>query len=201
MRKLAIAAVVATLALTTTAHADPGVRFGLTFGIDRNMPEAKQYGPLVGVVEHAGRFSAEANYSFLSFMDPDTVIHRVGVGLRANLWERHLYFPGTCYLCTHGPTIEKRAIYAGLGVARRFGHWRATDLAMDETTRQDEANASVGFQMGPWDLGVRLSVSRRDPELYTACRSASGTSCPAIGYDPPGAAGGAMLEWTWIYGR
>jgi hypothetical protein len=203
MLRLAIAATL--LAVPAVASADPTMRFGLTFGVDRNMPEAKQYGPLLGVGLAHDRFSAEANYSYLSFMDPDTKIHRVGLNLRADLWRQ--YKMGICNNTPHGyGCLQSKAFFGGIGVARRFGHWRATDTAMNDTTSQREVSATLGYELGlpgsgAWDLGFRFAVARRDPELYNTCRSTTGVSCPQIGYDPPGAAVSAMLEWTWIYGR
>jgi hypothetical protein len=203
MMRLAIAATL--LAVPAVASADPTMRFGLTFGIDRNMPEAKQYGPLVGVGFNHDRFSAEANYSYLSFMDPDTQIHRFGVNLRADLWR--MYRLGMCNDTPRGyGCMQSKAFFGELGVARRFGHWRATDTAMNDTTSQREVSATLGYELGlpgrgAWDLGFRFAVAKRDPELYTSCRSTGGMACPSIGYDPPGAAVSAMLEWTWIYGR
>lgn len=203
MLKLAAAALL--FALSTVAHADPTMRFGLTFGIDRNMPEAKQYGPLIGVGLHQGRFGVEADYSYLSFMDPNTQIHRVDFNLRADLWRQ--YKLGLCNATPRGyGCMQTKAFFGELGIARRFGHWRATDQALADTTSQREVAATVGYELGlpgrgAWDLGLRFSVSRRDPELYTSCRTSTGTACPSIGYDPPAANFGAMLEWTWIYGR
>jgi hypothetical protein len=203
MMRLAIVALL--VAVPAVASADPTMRFGLTFGIDRNMPEAKQYGPLLGLGLSHGRFGAEANYSYLSFMDPDTRIHRVGFNLRADLWRS--YRLGLCNATPRGyGCLQSKAFYGELGVARRFGRWYANDYAKNETHSQREVAATIGYELGlpgrgAWNLGFRFSVANRDPELYTTCRSTTGTSCPSIGYDPPGAAVGAMLEWTWIYGR
>ena len=207
MLRIAIAAVL--VAVPAVASADPTVRFGLTFGMDRNMPEAKQYGPLVGVGLHHGRFAAEANYAYLSFMDPDTQIHRLGFNLRADLWR--MYRLGLCNSAPRGyGCLQTKAFYGELGAARRFGYWRATDRALNDTTSQREISATIGYELGlpgrgAWDLGLRFSIAKRDPELSMSCRSTTGTSCtsvgPSIGHDAPGAAVGAMIEWTWIYGR
>jgi hypothetical protein len=156
-----------------------------------------------------GRFSAEANYSYLSFMDPDTRIHRAGFNLRADLWR--MYKLGMCNSTPKGyGCIQSKAFFGELGVARRFGHWRANDYARNDTTSQREVSATLGYELGlpgrgAWDLGFRFAVAARDPELMgTSCRTSGGTgggtSCPSIGYDPPPALS-AMLEWTWIYGR
>ena len=203
MLRLATAALL--LAVPAIASAEPTMRFGLTFGVDRNMPEAKQYGPLVGVGLHQGRFAVEANYSYLSFMDPSTRIHRVDFNVRADLWRQ--YKLGLCNAAPHRYRCEQtKAFFGEVGIARRTGHWRATEQALHETTSQREVSATVGYELGlpgrgAWDLGFRFSVSRRDPELYTSCRTSTNVACPAIGYDPPGATVGLMLEWTWIYGR
>jgi hypothetical protein len=200
MLRLAIAALL--VALPAVASADPTMRFGLTFGVDRNMPEAKQYGPLLGVGLHHGRFGAEAHYSYLSFMDPDTTIHRVGFNVRADLWR--MYRLGLCSSTPRGHgCLQTKAFYGELGAARRFGHWRATDLAMSDTTSQREVSATLGYELGlpgrgAWDIGLRFSVARRDPQLGMSCR---GTGCVVNANDPGGASVGAMLEWTWIYGR
>src|SRR3954452_15235826 len=68
-----------------SAKADPLVRFGMTFGVDRNAPEAHEFGPMLALGGNVGRFSGEANYTYLSFFDDDTRIHRAGVALRMDI--------------------------------------------------------------------------------------------------------------------
>ena len=76
---------VALALFAVPAHADPLLRFGMTFGVDRNIPEAHEFGPMVGVGANAGRFSAEANYAYLSMFADDARVHRAGVALRMDI--------------------------------------------------------------------------------------------------------------------
>lgn len=194
------------LAASTTASADPTVRFGLTFGVDRNMPEAKQYGPLVAVGLHDERFGAEVHYAYLSFMDPSTLIHRVGVALRGDIFRE--YVTRSCPMPSRHSCREARALFGELGAAKRFGHWRATDLATHDTTAQTEASAALGYELGlptrgAFQLSLRLSVARRDPELITAlaCRGCATTPATMPTEVASPLAAGLMLEWAWIFGR
>src|SRR6478609_3267499 len=134
------------LVASSSASADPTLRFGLTFGIDRNMPEAKQYGPLIAVGLHDQRFGAELHYAYLSFMDPETQIHRVGVSLRGDIFRE--YVTRSCPMPSSKSCREARALFGELGAARRFGHWRATDEATQDTTSQSEASAALGYELG-----------------------------------------------------
>lgn len=189
-----------------TAHADPTLRFGLTFGIDRNMPEAKQYGPLVAVGLHDRRFGAELHYAYLSFMDPATQIHRVGVALRGDLFRE--YVTRSCPMPSRASCREARALFGELGAAKRFGHWRATDVSTHDTTAQSEVSVALGYELGlptrgAFQLGLRLSVARRDPELVSAIACRGCTTQPAplpMDVEHPLAVG-LMLEWAWLFGR
>lgn len=195
MRLLVVAAGLASVLSAGTAHADPTVRFGLTFGVDRNMPEAHEYGPLIAIGAHSGRFAAEAHYTYLSFMDPDTTIHRAGVALRSDLWRRNrprIGAPGY---------IHSRAVFGELGAAKRFGSWRATELAPSETTSQDEVSAALGLELsdnrGAWLGALRFSMARRDPQLGAVCRG----MCMSLPGDDGGLAESVMFEFTFLLNR
>lgn len=198
MSKLAVLILCAT---ATTASADPTLRFGVTFGVDDNIPEAKQYGPLiaVGVTDHG--FGAELTYSYLSFMDPSTQVHRVGVALRGDLMRR--FVTRSCPMPSRYSCRESRAVYAELGAGQRFGRWRATDYATQDTTSQREVTAALGIELGlptrgAWQLGLRLSAARRDPELMFSCR---GCTVQPMTSEASPVALGLMLEWAWLFGR
>jgi len=172
------------VAVTSVAHADPLVRFGMTFGADRNAPEAHEVGPLIGVGLSSGRFSGEVNYTYLSFMDPETAIHRVGVALRASFVR--------CDYCT-----DPDAFYAEVGAARRMGHWRVADDI--DATEQNEVYVAGGYELGrTWQIGLRFGLAQRDPMLGVACR---GVGCPVAMPASSGLAESVMLEWMFQIGR
>ena len=90
MARLLVVGIAVALGVTT-AHADPQVRFGMTFGVDRNIPEAHQFGPMIALGANAGRFTGEISYAYLSMFD-NSALHRAGVGLRMDLvrsWDLH----------------------------------------------------------------------------------------------------------------
>jgi len=186
MRRLALA----VLLVCGVASADPKARFGMTFGIDRNAPEAHEVGPLIGLGLSAGRFTGEVNYTYLSLMDPYESIHRVGVALRADIVRR----------CSTIDCTKSRALYGELGAAQRFGHWRVNDQSDYEATKQSEVYFAAGFELAEWsawDLGLRFGLARRDPMLEVACR---GVTCPVSMPASSGLAESVMLEWTWLIG-
>lgn len=173
------------------ADADPLVRFGMTFGLNGNIPEAQEFGPLVGVGASSGRFSAEANYAYLSFFDDDTRIHRVGVALRMD-FSRSYSLSG-----------QSRAIYGEVGAAERTGYWRVGEYVDPQHKSIGELQLGVGYELADstaaWQLALRLGLARRDPELDAVCR---GTSCMVPeGMSTSSVAESVMVEWTWILGR
>jgi hypothetical protein len=173
-----------------SAKADPLVRFGMTFGIDRNVPEAHEFGPMIALGGNLGRFSGEANYSYLSFFDDDTRIHRAGVALRMDIvrsFDLH-----------HG----SKALYGELGAAQRMGHWRVNDVVDPAYKTQPELQVAAGYELsgngGAWQLALRFGFSKRDPMLGVACR---GITCPVAMPASTGVAESVMLEWTWLLFR
>lgn len=176
----------ALVVMCARADADPLVRFGMTFGVDRNVPEAHEFGPMLALGGHVGRFSGEANYSYLSFFDDDTRIHRAGVALRMDI------------VRSFRLDRSSRAIYGEVGAAQRVGHWRVNDIALAEHKTQNELQVAAGYELsgngGSWQLALRLGVSRRDPMLGVACR---GVTCPVAMPASTGLAESVMLEWTW----
>src|SRR5690349_5864240 len=127
-RSLVVAGVV--LACAGSAAADPLVRFGMTFGVDRNIPEAQEFGPMVAVGANAGRFSGELNYAYLSMFDDVARVHRAGVALRMDLVRRWTSMR------------ESKALYAELGAARRTGKWSVNEL--DPAMEKDQSELQVG---------------------------------------------------------
>jgi hypothetical protein len=69
-------------------------------------------------------------------------------------------------------------------------------------------SAALGYELGlptrgAFQLGLRLSVSRRDPELVSAIACRGCTTQPAavpMAVEHP-LAMGLMLEWAWLFGR
>ncbi|HEX5059826.1 MAG TPA: hypothetical protein VFV99_10730 [Kofleriaceae bacterium] len=173
------------------AMADPQVRFGMTFGVDRNVPEAHEFGPMFGIGMGAGRFTGELNYSYLSMFDQATRVHRAGVTLRMD-------FVRTSW----DMSDQSKAFYGEVGAARRFGYWSVDDLMPVEDKSQNELQLAVGYELandgGAWQLALRFGFARRDPELGSACR---GVACPVAMPASTGLAESAMLEWTWLLNR
>jgi hypothetical protein len=185
------ALVVGVLALLCgRVDADPLVRFGMTFGLNRNMPEAQEFGPMLAVGANAGRFSGELNYSYLSMFDNVSRVHRTGVALRMDIvrsW--HL-------------NRSSRAFYGEVGAAHRSGYWSVNDFDPASDKSRNELQLAAGYELsgngGAWQLALRFGFARRDPMLGTACR---GTGCSIAMPASTGIAESAMLEWTWILGR
>jgi hypothetical protein len=172
------------------AAADPHVRFGFTFGVDRNIPEAHEFGPMLAVGANAGRFSGELNYSYLSMFDDQTRVHRAGVSIRMDIarwWQR---------------ARQSRAWYAEVGAARRSGAWAVNDIDPVMDKSQSELQLGGGYELsspgGAWQVGLRFGFARRDPMLETACR---GVTCGVAMPSSTGIAESVMLEWTWLLNR
>ena len=176
------------------AEADPLVRFGMTFGVDRNIPEAHEFGPMLAVGANAGRFTGELNYSYLSMFDDVSKVHRAGVSLRMDLWRAYRF-------SVRRASTSSRAVYAELGAARRAGQWTVNELEPVSDKRQSELQVGVGYQLsgngGAWQAALRFGFARRDPMLEVACR---GVTCPVSMPASTGIAESVMLEWTWILG-
>jgi hypothetical protein len=171
------------------------LRFGLTYGVDRNAPEAREVGPMIAIGTRAGRFGAEANYTYLSFADPDDSVHRAGVALRFDLIERTRLGAGLA-------EDHYGAIYAEVGAAIRFGEWRANPAIDRTTTRQDELQLALGHELEDrWHIALRFGIAREDPLIGAACRG-TGSACTDIVMDPDagGVAESLMLESTFALG-
>jgi hypothetical protein len=189
MSRFLVAGVV-ILVCAGQAEAEPLVRFGMTFGVNRNIPEAQEFGPMLAVGANAGRFSGELNYSYLSMFDDVSRVHRAGVALRmdiARYWGLHR---------------QSRAFYGEVGAARRIGYWSVNDIdpAMDKS--QSELQLAAGYELsgngGAWQLALRFGFARRDPMLGESCR---GTGCMVAMPASTGIAESVMLEWTWLLFR
>lgn len=192
MRRLLLVGVwIGLVVVVSPAAADPPqVRFGMTFGINRNIPEAHEFGPMVGVGTSAGRFTGEVNYTYLSMFDDVARVHRVGVALRMDL-VRSWSLDG-----------DSKAWYGEVGAARRFGFWSPDDFAPAVDKSQDELQLATGYELsgngGAWQLGLRFGFAKRDPMLGAACR---GTGCAIAMPASTGIAESVLLEWTWLLGR
>lgn len=189
MSRLLVAGVLIAL-WGVKADADPLVRFGMTFGVDRNIPEAHEFGPMLAVGAGAGRFTGEVNYSYLSMFDDSTRVHRAGVALRmdiARYWSS---------------LRESRAFFGEIGAARRFGRWSAGEYDPVIEKSQSELQLAAGYELsgngGAWQIALRFGLARRDPMLGTACR---GVACPVAMPSSAGIAESVMLEWTWLLFR
>jgi hypothetical protein len=186
MSRLLVVGVLIGLCGAQQADADPLVRFGMTFGVNRNIPEAQEFGPMLAVGANAGRFSGEVNYSYLSMFDDVSRVHRAGVSLRMDIvryWGLHR---------------QSRAFYGELGAARRFGYWSVNDIDPAVDKNQGELQVGAGYELsgngGAWQVGLRFGFSRRDPMLESVCR---GTGCSVAMPASSGLAESVMLEWTW----
>ncbi len=172
-------------ALTATAAADlepsPQVRFGLTSGANRNTPEGAELGPMVAAGISLGRFTGEANYSYLSFTDPDTSIHRSGLTARAGI-------------TTWGSPRYWRTLFGELGVSKRWGNWGANESS------QNEVHAGVGLQLDDkWQFGVRVGAARIDSMVAGGgCNSGVCAAVSQMMPDSSGLAGSIMLEWMFM---
>lgn len=173
-----------------SAEADPLVRFGMTFGVNRNIPEAQEFGPMLALGAGTGRFSAEANYSYLSMFEDRARVHRAGVALRMDI------------VRSWGLSRQSRAFYGELGAARRMGHWSVSEMdpVLDKT--QSELQIAAGYELsndgGAWQLALRFGFAKRDPALGEACR---GMGCTVAMPGSTGLAESVMLEWTWLLFR
>ncbi len=174
-----------------TADADPLVRFGMTFGVNRNIPEAQEFGPMLALGAGTGRFSGEVNYAYLSMFEDRPRVHRAGVALRMDLvryWHENR---------------SSRAFYGELGAARRMGRWSAGEMDPVIEKSQSELQFALGYELsggngGAWQLALRFGFAKRDPELGEACR---GTGCSVAMPASTGVAESVMLEWTWLLFR
>jgi len=191
MSRLLVVVGVFVLMCSATANADPLVRFGLTFGINRNIPEAHEFGPMLAVGASAGRFQGELNYAYLSMFEDVQRVHRAGVSLRMDLaryWDML--------------RRQSRAWYGEVGAARRFGFWTVADDIPSTDKEQSELQLGAGYELsgrgGAWQVALRFGFARRDPMLASACR---GVGCPVAMPSSSGIAESVMLEWTWILNR
>src|SRR6187402_2252474 len=142
MSRLLVVGVLIGLCGAQQADADPLVRFGMTFGVNRNIPEAQEFGPMLAVGANAGRFSGEVNYSYLSMFDDVSRVHRAGVSLRMDIvryWGLHR---------------QSRAFYGELGAAQRFGYWSVNDIDPAVDKNQGELQVGAGYELsgngGAW---------------------------------------------------
>ena len=201
---LAVAGLVSPLA--AIAHAGPTARLGMTFALaDQGAPLQHQIGPMIGVGIPLGRFVVEADYTLLSFMEPDVVggggMHRFGVNVRADLLRRTNH----CFI--HVGCAAGVGAYAEVGAALRRGQWHidANTQSPAGTNRQRELHLGFGLELNNrvvptrlgWQFGVRLAAASRD-DLMVACR---GSGCATTTHR-----GGALdlavfVEWMFILGR
>lgn len=176
------------VASASVAAADPVFRFGLTSGVNRNTVEGVEAGPVLALGGAAGRFVGEVNYSYLSFLDPATGIHRAGVALRTDLtrWGTPRYY---------------RTLYGELGFSKRWGSWRLGDEYHAQPRSQNEAHAGLGYQLDDkWQLALRVGFARRDA-MEPACPS--GFACRSISVmeSATDLVSSVMLEWVFMLGR
>lgn len=200
--RLAIAAVV--VLCSTPAFAGPSTRFGLTFAAtDQGAPNEHELGPLVAIGERFGGFILEADYAYLSMMDPDTSengIHRFGLNLRGDVWRDDT---GVCHrhlACTRG-----KSIFLEAGAAERFGQWHLDSRRVSpESDRQPEVHVGVGLELDNrivpyrygWQLGFRFAIAPRNP--YTYATRTDGTTMDTGGRSLDKA---LLVEWSFLVGR
>jgi hypothetical protein len=184
----AIGSAIALGAVAPEATADPIMRFGLTSGANRNSVEGAEFGPLFALGVSAGRFVGEATYSYLSFLDPDTAIHRTGVALRADLasWGGRHYW---------------KTVTGEIGASRRWGLWRLGEQPENTLHHQNELHASIGYQLDTkWQLALRVGIARRDEMATPECPR--GLACSvSVMPTSTGLVNSVMLEWMFMLGR
>jgi hypothetical protein len=180
------------LLATATAHAGPAVRYGVTFAVeDQGAPLQHQFGPMLGLGVPLGPFTAEVDYAYLSFMEPDVLdggMHRLGANVRAQLFR----------------SSRTTRFYAQAGAAMRYGRWHldAKTVAPAHSDRQREAHLGLGLelvnQFGKtrygWMFGLRLAAAPRD-DLMLACRGSGCSSTDDRGGETDLA---LLIEWTFV---
>jgi hypothetical protein len=184
----AIGSAIVLGAVAPDVAADPILRFGLTSGANRNSREGAEFGPLFAVGVSAGRVVGEVTYSYLSFMDPATTIHRSGVALRVDLK-------------TWGTPNYWKTLTGELGASRRWGTWRIAEQPESTDHDQNEAHVSIGYQLDTkWQLALRVAVARRDPMSSPECPR--GFACSvSVMPTSTGLINSVMLEWMFMLGR
>ncbi len=147
MRAVLLAATVLALA-TATAHAGPAARIGLTFALaDESAPLQHQVGPMLALGVPLGRVVVEADYAFLSFMEPDTEggrgMHRFGVNVRADLYRA----TERCFV--HFGCARGLGAYAEVGAAIRRGQWHldANTTSPADADRRREVHVGLGLEL------------------------------------------------------
>jgi len=198
--------VVLLVGMSSVAQADGlTARFGMTFSpyADETVPESfHEIGPAIAVGDRLGRFVGEVEWAWLSMFDPvasPNGVHRLGVTLRTDLWQRQ-------------QSMEGGAIYAEGGAAERFGQWlvRPTEM-VPATSPQPELHLGVGFEMdnethphrNGWQVGLRFAVAHGDHLEEVACRTAGSTGCPT-GNRLAVASGterSFFIEWMYLIGN
>jgi len=196
------------VAISSTAYAGEALRFGVTAGlVDPDATGHFELGPMIGVGERLGPFLGELDYSYLSFIDPDTTggqVQRVGLNLRFDV--DRSYPRCVLYACTRATTF-----YVEAGAAERFGHWFIDDVHMAPARSPNpEAHVGLGLefdnQIHPhrngWQFGLRFAITPKDPLLDAACR---GATCTAAMTTDAQATGGTnvsvFVEWMYLLGN
>jgi hypothetical protein len=206
MRKLASLVVVCVLG--GTAAAGPTVRFGMTFGADRDA-DVPLLGPAVALGYRAGPIVVEGEWAWLSFLDglaSQGGVHRLGVTLRAELARHltHCMSRPDLYACTHA-----KSFYIEAGAAERFGQFMDTGVAVPRTSPWPELHVGGGIELDNkigvsrhgWQFGLRLAVAHNDGAamMQVACRTATG-GCTSPG-GPATTDLAVLAEWMYLLGH
>jgi hypothetical protein len=198
-----LAASIALVAVSAAAHAGPTARFGLTYAAHDPEATSVELGPMIALGLRSGAFVGEAEWGYLSFLDPDAStagVHRVGVTLRADLWQSREYVCWHRFACTRG-----RGLYVEAGAAERFGRWRVDAFGQRPARDpQPEVHVGVGLELdnrlvpdrSGWQLGLRLAFAPGDPVVMTTCRG----NCP-VDVSRGGIQKAVLLEWMFLIGR
>lgn len=184
-----------------TAQAGPTARFGVIWGVKDPQATSIELGPMFTLGDRFGPFVAEAEWAYLSFMDPDASpagVNRLGLNLRMDLVTNRAVHCWS-FACTRGSSI-----YAEAGAAERYGRWRIDAYSESPIhTPQPEAHVGVGLELdnqvwpnrNGWQLGLRFAVAPSDPALSTVCRG----SCPTTASNG-GTEKALFLEWMFLVG-
>lgn len=189
-----------------TAEAGPTTRFGLTGALkDQSAPEQHELGPMFAIGERIGPLTIEADYAYLSFLDPETGkngMQRLGLNLRGDILRTNNYHCYRFMACTRGS-----AIFAEAGIAERYGIWHldanSTYPAHGDTSK--EMHFGVGLELDNrvapyrygWQFGIRFAVAPHDTFFDTAAR----TSSPTQPSQMKGVDRAVLIEWTFLVGR
>lgn len=194
----------AVLLASTLATAAPSMRFGVTTAL--HDPDASghfELGPMLGLGVRLGRFLIDADYAYLSFIDPDTrggSVQRLGANLRFDVVR-------SLHNCTRYACTRATSFYVEAGAAERYGHWFIDDLHVAPlTSPTPEVHFGLGFEWdneitphrNGWQFGLRVALTPKDAEPDLAIAARSSTMQPSS--SDSGTNASVFVEWMYLLG-